>query len=422
MSSDFLRPFIGYRNGQLMVEDLSVNDLARAHGTPLFIYSKAAMLQALAAYQRGFAGRDAQICYAMKANSSLAILQTFVRAGCGLDIVSGGELDRALAAGCEPHKIIFSGVGKTRAEMRRALDAGIGCFNVESRAELEVLDEVARSMGQRAPVSVRVNPDVDAKTHPYISTGLKGNKFGIAHEDAVATYQFAASCKGLRVEGIDCHIGSQITEMAPYLDAMDRVLDLVTAIEAAGVPIQHIDFGGGLGIDYQGDTPPAADTLWAALLAKLDTRGFGRRKLMIEPGRSLVGNAGVCVTEVLYLKPGEQKNFLIVDAAMNDLPRPAMYQAHHGIVPVLPREGETTTWDVVGPVCESGDWIGRDRDLNVASGDLLAVLSAGAYCMSMASNYNTRGRSAEVLVDGANAVLIRERESVADQLRLERAL
>ncbi len=422
MSSDFLRPFIGYRNGQLMVEDLSVNDLARAHGTPLFIYSKAAMLQALAAYQRGFAGRDAQICYAMKANSSLAILQTFVRAGCGLDIVSGGELDRALTAGCDPHKIIFSGVGKTRAEMRRALDAGIGCFNVESRAELEVLDEVARSMGQRAPVSVRVNPDVDAKTHPYISTGLKGNKFGIAHEDAVATYLFAASCKGLRVEGIDCHIGSQITEMDPYLDAMDRVLDLVTAIEAAGVPIQHIDFGGGLGIDYQGDTPPAADALWAALLAKLDARGFGQRKLMIEPGRSLVGNAGVCVTEVLYLKPGEQKNFLIVDAAMNDLPRPAMYQAHHGIVPVLPREGETTTWDVVGPVCESGDWIGRDRDLNVASGDLLAVLSAGAYCMSMASNYNTRGRAAEVLVDGATAHLIRERESVADQLRLERAL
>ncbi len=422
MSSDFLRPFIGYRDGQLMVEDLSVHELTRAHGTPLFIYSKAAMLQALAAYQRGFAGRDAQICYAMKANSSLAILQTFVRAGCGLDIVSGGELDRALAAGCEPHKIIFSGVGKTRAEMRRALDAGIGCFNVESRAELEVLDEVARGVGQRAPVSIRVNPDVDAKTHPYISTGLKGNKFGIAHEDAVETYRFAAACTGLRVVGIDCHIGSQITEMAPYLDAMDRILDLVTAIEAAGVPLQHIDFGGGLGIDYQGDTPPAADVLWAALLAKLDARGFGQRKLMIEPGRSLVGNAGVCVTEVLYLKPGEQKNFLIVDAAMNDLPRPAMYQAHHGIVPVLPREGAPTTWDVVGPVCESGDWIGRDRALHVAQGDLLAVLSAGAYCMSMASNYNTRGRAAELLVDGAKAHLIRERESVADQLRLERAL
>ena len=422
MSSDFLRPFIGYREGQLMVEDLAVLDLAQAHGTPLFIYSKAAMLQALAAYERGFAGRNAQICYAMKANSSLAILQAFVRAGCGLDIVSGGELERALAAGVEPSKIIFSGVGKTRSEMRRALDVGIGCFNVESRAELEVLDDVARAIGTRAPVSVRVNPDVDAKTHPYISTGLKGNKFGIAHEDAVDTYRFAASCKGLRVVGIDCHIGSQITDMAPYLDAMDRILDLVTAIEAAGVPIQHIDFGGGLGIDYQGDTPPAADALWAALLRKLDARGFGQRKLMIEPGRSLVGNAGVCVTEVLYLKPGEQKNFLIVDAAMNDLPRPAMYQAHHGIVPVVPREGALSTWDVVGPVCESGDWLGRDRDLCVAPGDLLAVMSAGAYCMSMASNYNTRGRAPEVLVDGAQAHLIRERESVADQLRLERLL
>ena len=430
MSSDFLRPFIGYRNGQLMVEDLSVQALAQAHGTPLFIYSQAAMLQALAAYQRGFAGRDAQICYAMKANSSLAVLQTFVRAGCGLDIVSGGELDRALAAGCEPHKIIFSGVGKTRAEMRRALDAGIGCFNVESRAELEVLDDVARSMGQRAPVSVRVNPDVDAKTHPYISTGLKDNKFGIAHEDAVETYRFAASCKGLRVVGIDCHIGSQITEMAPYLDAMDRILDLVTAIESAGVPIQHIDFGGGLGIDYQGDTPPAADTLWTALLAKLDARGFGQRKLMIEPGRSLVGNAGVCVTEVLYLKPGEQKNFLIVDAAMNDLPRPAMYQAHHGIVPVtLHTEANAVnsaqndmTWDVVGPVCESGDWLGRERALAVQPGDVLAVLSAGAYGMSMASNYNTRPRAAEVMLTPDGPQLVRERETLAQLLQGERLL
>jgi len=358
----------------------------------------------------------------MKANSSLAILQTFVRAGCGLDIVSGGELERALAAGAEPRKIIFSGVGKTRAEMRRALDVGIGCFNVESRAELEVLNDVARGMGQRAPVSIRVNPDVDAKTHPYISTGLKGNKFGIAHEDAVATYRFAASCQGLRVVGIDCHIGSQITEMAPYLGARDGTLGRVTAMEGAGVPIQNTDFGGGLGIDYQGDTPPAADALWAALLAKLDARGFGQRKLMIEPGRSLVGNAGICLTEVLYLKPGEQKNFLIVDAAMNDLPRPAMYQAHHGIVPVVPRAGATTLWDVVGPVCESGDWLGRDRDLNVVPGDLLAVLSAGAYCMSMASNYNTRGRAAEVLVDGQTAHLIRERENVSDQMRMERLL
>jgi diaminopimelate decarboxylase len=380
------------------------------------------MLSALSAYQRGFAGRRARICYAMKANSSLAILQTFVRAGCGLDIVSGGELERALAAGAAPRDIIFSGVGKTRAEMKRALEIGIGCFNVESRAELAVLDEVATSIGQRAPVSIRVNPDVDARTHPYISTGLKGNKFGIAHTEAVQTYLDAAARPGLRVVGIDCHIGSQITETAPYLDAMDRVLDLVEAIEAAGVPIEHIDFGGGLGIDYNGDTPPAADALWQALLAKLDARGFGQRTLMIEPGRSLVGNAGVCVTEALYLKPGEQKNFLIVDAAMNDLPRPAMYEAHHGIVPVAPREGAATTWDVVGPVCESGDWLGRDRALNVQPGDLLAVLSAGAYCMSMASNYNTRGRAAEVLVDGDRALLIRERESAADQMRMERGL
>ncbi len=417
-------PFFAYQNGQLTVEDVSLDRLAREHGTPLFVYSQAAMLNALAAYQRGLAGRPHLICYAMKANSSLAILQTLVRAGCGLDIVSGGELERALAAGVEPTKIIFSGVGKTRAEMRQALAVGIGCFNVESRAELDVLNEVARSLGVRAPVSVRVNPNVDAQTHPYISTGLKGNKFGIAHEDVIDTYVHAAACDGLRVVGIDCHIGSQITQTGPYLDAMDRVLDLVQAIEARGVAIEHIDFGGGLGIDYQGDTPPEADALWAQLLQRMDARGFGTRKIYIEPGRSLVGNAGVCLTEVLYLKPGEHKNFLIVDAAMNDLPRPAMYQAFHRIVPLRqPHPGvDTTTWDVVGPVCESGDWIGRDRELSVQAGDLLAVLSAGAYCMSMASNYNTRGRAAEVLVDGAKATLIRQRETSADQFRTERML
>jgi diaminopimelate decarboxylase len=419
-----LPPFFSYQHQQLMVEGVSLGQLAREHGTPLFVYSRAAMLSALAAYQRGLAGRQHLICYAMKANSSLAILQTLVQAGCGLDIVSGGELERALAAGVEPSKIIFSGVGKTRVEMRQALTVGIGCFNVESRAELEVLDEVARGMGLRAPVSVRVNPNVDAQTHPYISTGLKGNKFGIAHEDVLSTYRYAAACDGLRVVGIDCHIGSQITQTGPYLDAMDRVLDLVESIEAVGVPIEHIDFGGGLGIDYQGDNPPEADALWRALLQRLDARGFGDRKICIEPGRSLVGNAGVCLTEVLYLKPGEQKNFLIVDAAMNDLPRPAMYQAFHRIVPVAPRNDgvATVTWDVVGPVCESGDWIGRDRTLAVQSGDLLAVLSAGAYCMSMASNYNTRGRAAEVLVDGERAHLIRARESLVDQTRLERLL
>lgn len=416
------QPFIAYGANQLMAEGAVLSDLARTHGTPLFVYSKAAMLSALAAYQRGFAGRQAQICYAMKANSSLAILQVFADAGCGFDIVSGGELARVLAAGGDPAKVIFSGVGKTRDEMKQALQVGIGCFNVESEAELDVLSAVAVAVGQTAPVSLRVNPNVDPKTHPYISTGLKGNKFGIAHEDTLRAYRHAASLPGLKVVGIDCHIGSQITETTPYLDAMDRVLDLVAEVESAGIPIHHIDFGGGLGINYQGDTPPEADALWAQLLAKLDARGYGQRQLMIEPGRSLVGNAGVCLTEVLYLKPGEQKNFCIVDAAMNDLPRPAMYQAFHQIVPVSPRSGDSVLYDVVGPVCESGDWIGRDRQLQVQAGDVLAVLSAGAYCMSMSSNYNTRGRAAEVLVDGTQAHLIRQRESAFDTFALEQLI
>ncbi len=410
-------PFLSYRDGQLMLEDVALSQLGRQHGTPLFVYSKAEILAALAAYQRGLAGRDALICYAMKANSSLAILKLLADAGCGFDIVSGGELERALAVGAAPSKIVFSGVGKTRAEMRRALQAGVGCFNVESLAELEVLDQVAQDMGTVAPISLRVNPNVDARTHPYISTGLKGNKFGIAHEEALAAYRHAAGLPGLSVVGIDCHIGSQVTESAPYLEALERVLDLVGAIESAGIPIQHIDFGGGLGIDYQGETPPAADLLWQQLLARLDARGFGGRRVLIEPGRSLVGNAGVCLTEVLYLKPGEQKNFCIVDAAMNDLPRPALYQAFHRIVPLtesLVGDQPTATYDVVGPVCESGDWLGRDRELAVQPGELLAVLSAGAYCMSMASNYNTRPRAAELLVDGDQARVIRQREAVTD--------
>ena len=407
-------PFVHYLDGNLYVEGVALDALARAHGTPLFVYSKAAMLSALAAYQRGFAGRDAQICYAMKANSTLGVLQVFARADCGFDIVSGGELARVIAAGGDVGKVIFSGVGKTRAEMHQALEAGIGCFNVESEAELAVLNEVAVERGCRAPISIRVNPNVDPKTHPYISTGLKGNKFGVAHERTLATYQRAAQMPGLRIVGIDCHIGSQITDSAPYLDAMDRMLDLVTAIEAAGIHLEHIDLGGGLGIDYNGDTPPAADALWAQLLSKLDARGFGNRKLMIEPGRSLVGNAGVCVTEVLYLKPGDQKNFCIVDAAMNDLPRPAMYQAFHRIVPLAEHPNRTAMLcDVVGPVCESGDWIGRDRQISAQAGEYLAVLSAGAYCISMSSNYNSRPRAAEVLVDGDAVHVLRPRESVA---------
>ena len=380
------------------------------------------MLGALSAYQRGLAGRDALVCYAMKANSNLAILEVFARAGCGFDIVSGGELERALRAGAAPERIVFSGVGKTRAEMRRALQVGIGCFNVESRAELDVLDAVARELGARAPVSVRVNPDVDAQTHPYISTGLKDNKFGIAHDEALDAYRHAASLPGLRVVGIDCHIGSQITSTGPYLDALERVLDLVEAIEAEGIPLHHLDLGGGLGIEYHGEHPPAADALWQALLARLDARGHGQRRLLLEPGRSLVGNAGICITEVLYTKPGPVKNFLIVDAAMNDLPRPAMYDAYHAIAPVRPRTEPLQVWDVVGPVCESGDWLGRERALAVQAGDWLAVGSAGAYCMSMASHYNSRGKAAEVLVSGDRAQLIRARESINDLWRQERGL
>ena len=380
------------------------------------------MLDALADYQAGFAGRNALICYAMKANSSLAILQTFAQAGCGFDIVSAGELERALRAGAAPKNIIFSGVGKTATEMQRALEVGIGCFNVESEAELNLLNQVAMRMGAVAPVSLRVNPDVDAKTHPYISTGLKGNKFGIAHDHALAAYSMASALPGLRVVGIDCHIGSQITEPGPFLDAMDRVLDLIGQIEAQGIQLEHIDFGGGLGIEYHGDTPPSAESVWQQLLAKIDARGYGQRKIVIEPGRSLVGNAGVCITQALYFKPTESKNFLIVDAAMNDLPRPAMYEAYHTVVPLKPRAERGVLMDIVGPVCESGDWLARDRTLAVQAGDFLAVCSAGAYCMSMASNYNSRGRAAEVMVRGTAHQIIRQRESVEDQLRQERAL
>ena len=418
-------PFVAYRGDALYVEDVALHALASVHHTPLFVYSKAAMLAALGAYQRGFEGRHVQICYAMKANSSLAVLQVFANAGCGFDIVSGGELERVLAAGGQAQKIIFSGVGKTRDEMRQALSAGIGCFNVESEAELDVLSGVALDMQLIAPISIRVNPNVDPKTHPYISTGLKGSKFGVAHERVLATYRRAAALPGLKVVGIDCHIGSQIVDEGPYLDTVDTMLDFVEAIEKAGIALSHIDFGGGLGINYQGDTPPQAELLWQKLLAKIDKRGYGDKKLMIEPGRSLVGNAGVCLTEVLYIKPAHEpdgKNFCVIDAAMNDLPRPAMYQAFHAIVPLLAADKKVAaaTYDVVGPVCESGDWIGRDRELDVVAGDYLGVLSAGAYCMSMASNYNTRGRAAEVLVDGSMVHVIRQRETPQDQMRHER--
>ena len=381
------------------------------------------MLAALKRYQLGFAGRRARVHYAMKANSNLAILQLFARAGCGFDVVSEGELDRVLAAGGQAQDVIFSGVGKTRGEIARALKAGILCFNVESTPELEVINAVALELGLVAPISIRVNPNVDPKTHPYISTGLKDNKFGVAHEETLALYQHAQALKGLRIEGIDCHIGSQITTTEPYVDALNRVLDLVEQIESHGIAIHHLDFGGGLGIQYQDDTPPDANELWKTLWAVLDARGFGERQVMVEPGRSLVGNAGVCLSTVQYVKPGEHKNFCIVDAAMNDLPRPAMYQAFHTIAPVsLHSSAEPGVYDVVGPVCESGDWLGRARTLQVSAGDVLAVLSAGAYCTSMSSNYNTRGRAAEVLVDLEQWHLIRERETTADQIRLEKLL
>lgn len=408
--------------GTLTLEGHALAGLAHEFATPLYVYSRQAMRAAAATYQQALAGRPHLVCYAMKANASLAVLQTFAEAGCGFDIVSAGELQRVLAAGGSADKVVFSGVGKTRAEMRLALDAGVRCFNVESEAELDVLSEVATAMGKTAPISLRVNPDVDAKTHPYISTGLKGNKFGISHEHALAVYQHAARLPGIAVHGIDCHIGSQITEVSPYLDALDRVLDLVEAIEAAGIPVHHLDLGGGLGITYTDEQPPTADALISALLAKIDARGHGHREILMEPGRSLVGNAGVLLTEVLYLKPGEQKNFCIVDAAMNDMARPAMYEAWMGIVPCQQRDEPAQTWDVVGPVCESGDWLGRDRELVVQAGDTLAMLSAGAYGMTMSSNYNSRPRAAEVMVDGAQVTLIRARETVESLFAGERLI
>ena len=415
-------PHIAYRNGVLFVEGCSAQTLAAEHGTPLYVYSRTAMLEALASYQRALVGRDHLVCYAMKANSNLAVLQTFADAGCGFDIVSGGELDRVLAVGVDASRIVFSGVGKTRAEMRRALDAGVMCFNVESDSELEVLSLVASQAGRTAKVSLRVNPDVDAGTHPYISTGLKDNKFGIAHQNALASYRRAAALPRLEVVGIDCHIGSQITTIGPYIDALDRVLDLVEAIESHGIDIHHIDVGGGLGITYTDEAPPSAESLVRAMLDRIDARGHGHRQVLLEPGRSLVGNAGVLLSEVLYLKPGEAKNFCIVDAAMNDLLRPSLYEAWMAIVPCTRRAETAIPYDVVGPVCESGDWLGQDRPLAVHAGDRLAVLSAGAYGMSMASNYNTRGRPAEVMVAGQRSWLIRERETPALQFSGERLL
>lgn len=412
-------PHVGYLDGRLCVEQRSLSELGREFGTPLYVYSRTAMVEALASYQKALRGRDHLVCYAMKANSSLAVLQLFAQAGCGFDIVSIGELDRVIAAGGDASKVLFSGVGKTRSEMSRALRLGVMCFNVESESELRALSEVADAVGSRARISLRINPDVDPKTHPYISTGLKSNKFGIAHNRALDVYRRAAALPGIDVVGIDCHIGSQITEIGPYLDAVDRLLDLIEAIEVEGIRIDHLDLGGGLGITYNNESPPSAEALLEALLARIDSRGHAHRRILVEPGRSLVGNAGVLVCTVLYLKPGDEKSFCVVDAAMNDLMRPAMYGAWMDIRACEQHTSPATRYDVVGPICESGDWLGRDRALSVSEGDCLAVLSAGAYGMSMASNYNTRPRAAEVMVSGSQAWLIREREHVADLLRVE---
>jgi diaminopimelate decarboxylase len=424
-------PFLRWEGDSLLLDGIPLESLAARFGTPLYVYSRAAMLAALERWQRGLTGRRHLLCYAVKANSNLAVLQVFSRAGCGFDIVSGGELERVMAAGGSASRVVFSGVGKTREEMERALKAGVRCFNVESEGELKALSQIAVSCGAVAPVSVRVNPDVDARTHPYISTGLRDNKFGIAHDAALAAYALAAGLPGLKVIGIDCHIGSQLTQLEPYLDALERVLDLVEAIEARGLArIDHIDLGGGLGITYTDEAPPPAEELVARVLERLDARGHGQREILFEPGRSLVGNAGVMLASVLFLKsatrsPGESaaaKNFCIVDAAMNDLIRPAMYDARMSIVPCRLRDLEAQEYDVVGPVCESADWLGRDRRLAVQPGDIVAVLSAGAYGMGMASNYNSRPRAAEVMIADGNAIVVRERETIADLMRGEHLL
>jgi len=404
-----MNDYFHYQNGALCAEQVPLADIAAQFGTPCYVYSRAALTDSMHQFTDALQGREHLICYAVKANSNLAVLNVLARLGAGFDIVSGGELQRVLAAGGDARKVVFSGVGKTVAEMRMALDAGILCFNVESDAELDRLDRVAASMGKIAAISLRVNPDVDAKTHPYISTGLKQNKFGVAYDDAVRLYRKARSLTSLRITGMDCHIGSQLTETSPFIAAAEKILALVDLLAGEGIILEHLDLGGGLGIRYKDETPPAIGEYVAALLAALKGR---RVKLLLEPGRVLVGNAGVLLTRVEYLKHGEEKNFAIVDAAMNDLMRPSLYDAYHDIWPVVIGNDPQREYEIVGPICETGDFIGHARNLAIGPDSLLAVLSAGAYGMSMSSNYNTRPRAAEVIVDGTLVHLVREREQL----------
>ncbi|HAB07312.1 MAG: diaminopimelate decarboxylase [Alloalcanivorax venustensis] len=410
-------PF-SYRDGELFAEELPVAQLAERFGTPLYLYSRDALETHYHAFDDAFGEHPHRVCYAVKANSNLAVLQVLAQAGAGFDIVSGGELERVLRAGGEPRNIVFSGVGKTAGEMADALKVGIHCFNVESAAELELLNLVAGELDRVAPIAIRVNPDVDAQTHPYISTGLKENKFGVDIQKAPALYQRAAELPHIKVLGIDCHIGSQLTRLAPFEDALERVLKLLGDLQALGIEIHHLDLGGGLGVTYQDEAPPARSDYVQALLKHIP----GDLPVHIEPGRSIAANAGLFITQVLFLKPTEHRNFAVVDGAMNDLIRPSLYSAWQEIVPVTPHDADCRDWDIVGPVCETGDFLGKDRALALEAGDYLAVRSAGAYGFVMASNYNSRNRPAEVMVDGDQAFLVRARETVDEQLRLETLL
>lgn len=412
--------YFSYQQGTLHAEQVALSSLVEHYGSPLYVYSRRALETHFNEYASALGDWPHLLCYAVKANSNLAVLDVLARLGAGFDIVSLGELERVIAAGGDPKKVVFSGVGKQAIEMQRALDVGVYCFNVESEAELERLSQVASAMGKVAHISLRVNPDVDAKTHPYISTGLKDNKFGIDINDAVRVYGKAAQLPGIRIQGVDCHIGSQLTEIRPFLDALERVLALVDTLAEQGIQIAHLDLGGGLGVRYQNETPASAAEYMAAVKARLGAR---RIKLIFEPGRYIVANAGVFVTRVEYLKLNEHKNFAIIDGAMNDLIRPALYGAWQAILPVAEHSSaQKRCYDVVGPVCETGDFLGKERELSIAQGDLLAVMSAGAYGFVMASNYNSRGRAAEVMVDGSAHYLVRERESIRSLFALERLL